>query len=270
MDNHTSIFEKGYTIIDFQHCEWIEAIQKQVKTFFGPEPLLLHEKNIDQQERIELIKKGKDAITESGYVKKLILANRDCFLPLLGPDIDIQSSLYLRVSRPNVESDFIDWHRDTFYGNSFWELNFWFPIFPLENNAGLTVVEGSHLLPVNNVQHIQDQDVFRKQVTKGSVASEVGYQYAPKCDDTIRHMDMSRVRLLMPAVGQAVLFFGHIVHRAQNHSTKTRISIDTRIKHMLAPTNTKPGYYQPLLRSDVARCIEKMQLIEQQEVVYGN
>lgn len=58
-----------------------------------------------------------------------------------------------------------------------------------------------------------------------------------------------------------IIFFRHMVHRAQNASQNTRISIDVRVKNMLAKTNTKPGYYQPLTRGVVSRYVEKMEAI---------
>ena len=262
-----NLFENGYVILDFLERDYFDAMQEEIKSVFGFNPTLFHEQKMDDDHRLQLIKHTKDILVKKKYVKNCVLANTACFLPLLGPDIDIQSDMHLRVSRPQREEDFINWHRDTFYGNSHWELNFWMPIFPLEQGAGLLVVDRSHSSLAVNVRHIQEQNTFRKQVLKGSIANELGYQYAPKSDsviDAIAESDPSQIKLLAPKVGQAVLFFAHCVHRAQNLSSKTRVSIDVRIKHMLASTNTKPGYYEPLIRSDVAKYVEKMQFLEKE------
>jgi len=255
------IFKKGYTILDFRNTICITAIQEEIKKVFSS-PIELHYQKLLDDQRLNMIKQARDLILEKNLVKKLLLDNIDSLTAFMGLDIDIQSGIYLRVSRPNHESDFIDWHRDTFYGNSQWELNFWFPVFPLEKGAGLMVVEGSHLLPMANVRYVEEKNEFRKQVTKGSLASILGYQYAPKSEDSISDMDLSSVKLLAPKVGQAVFFFGHLIHRAQNCSTKMRVSIDVRVKHMLASTSTKSGYYEPLTRSAMTNCIEKMESIE--------
>lgn|SRR3990167_768749 len=267
--NVARIFEEGYAILNFKNTHHIMLIQNEIKSIFELNPLELHKKTLHDDQRLNLIKQAKDSLVKTGLVKDLLFTNSDCFTKLLGSDIDMQSDIHLRVSRPDQENDFIDWHRDTFYGNSNWELNFWFPVFQLEENAGLKVVEGSHLLTSSNIRHIEEQNSFRKTVTKGSIANDLGFQYASKSEDAIDEMDQSKIKLLRPEVGQAVLFFGHMIHRAQNFSTKTRVSIDVRVKHMLAPTSTKVGYYQPLLRSDIVRCIEKMNLIAQGEL-YGN
>jgi hypothetical protein len=255
-----SLEKLGYTIIDFKNLEYIYAMQEIVKTTFPCVPTEFHQGNFSDEERLMFVKQAKDLIVQNNLVKKFLFDNQEFLIQLLGPDIDIMTDIYLRVSRPNFEGDFIDWHRDTFYGNSLWELNFWMPIFPLENGAGLALVEGSHLKPASNVQSIQDENEFRTTVTKGSLANELGYLYAPKIDDTIINIANEPVKLLSPKLGQAVLFFTHVVHRAQNASTHTRVSIDLRIKNMFAPTNTKPGYFQPLVRSAITNCVEKMLL----------
>ncbi len=263
------ILNDGFVIVNFNNIEYITAIQNEIKETFLINPMELHYQDIADSCRLNLIKKAKDSIVKKELVRNLLSANIDSFGMLFGPDIDIQSDIHLRISRPNQENDFISWHRDSFYGNSLWELNFWFPVFPLEPGAGLAVVEGSHLEKANNIQFVEEQNSFRKQVTKGSIANELGYVYAPKSDDAIAAIDQSSVRLLSPKVGQAIFFFGHMIHRAQNTSDKTRISIDVRVKNMLAPTNTKPGYYQPLTRGCGAQYVEKMQKLEQ-EVPCGN
>ena len=51
-----------------------------------------------------LIKKAKDEIVHAGYVKNLLLANADYFTMLLGPDVDVQSGIYLLG--PNAGYDF--------------------------------------------------------------------------------------------------------------------------------------------------------------------
>lgn len=257
----------GYIIADFQQLECIYKIQEKIKLLWKFDPVLLHQHHLDDELRLLKIKQIKDDIVKNQLVKSLLFENIHLFDFLFGSDIDVQDNIHLRLSRPNMECDLVDWHRDTFYGNSLWEVIVWFPIFPLEDGVGLTIVENSHLEVAKNVRFIEDKNSFRKNVVKGSIANEIGYVYAPKTDDSIESIDSASIKLLSPRVGQAILFFGHIIHRAQNHSTKTRISIDVRMKNMFAPTNTKPGYYQPLTRGCVAQYVEKM---ESKGVLCGN
>ena len=255
----------GYTIIDFNNLTTLYQIQEITKQTVPFPPTEFHKKITNDEERLLLIKKIKDLILDRNLISRLFLDNIDFLIPLLGPDIDIQTDFYLRISRPNLENDFIDWHRDTFYGNSYWELNFWFPIFELEKGAGLMVVDASHLESANNVHSTDDKNTFRNKVTKGSLANELGYLYAPKVDDTISNLDTSRIKLLTPQFGQGIIFFTHMAHRAHNSSSKTRISADLRIKNMFAPTYTRPGYFKPLVRSVITSCVEKILALNEKQ-----
>jgi hypothetical protein len=263
------IINNGYVIIDFQCLNNIHKIQEMMKQLWMFDPVELHQQHFDDAERMLKIKKAKDEIIKNDFIKKLLLENLQVFDFLFSDDIDVQANIHLRVSRPNQESDLVDWHRDTFYGNSLWEVGCWFPIFQLEEGVGLTIVQHSHLEEAKNIHFVDEHNPFRRSVTKGSIANDLGYVYAPKIDDAIAEINQSSVRLLSPKVGQAIFFFGHMIHRAQNNSNKTRISIDVRVKNMFAPTNTKPGYYQPLTRGCVAQYAESMEKLEQ-EVLCGN
>src|SRR3990167_437323 len=203
VENAALLFKKGYMIVNFKDKKCIDLIQEQIELVFAVDPTALHIHPLSDDERLKLIKQAKEKILKKQLVKKLLLENLDTCEGLLGSDLDFSEG-YLRVSRPNQEGDFIDWHRDTFVGNSRWECNFWFPIFPLGKGAGLMVVEGSHLIPSNNVRDVEEKNSFRKAVVKGSIANELGYLYAPKCDDSIATMDFTRVRLISPEVGQAL------------------------------------------------------------------
>ena len=253
-----SLNANGYAIFTFTNLENIYKIQEIIKSGFPCVPNEFHKQAIDDETRLILVKNARDKILENNLIKNLFLDNSEELIKILGPDIDIQTDIYLRVSRPNNENDFIDWHRDTFYGNSYWEMNFWFPIFPLNEGAGLAIIEGSHLTPSTNIHSIEDKNSFRNKVVKGSLANELGYTYAPKSDDTISQCKPSQIKLIIPQLGQGVIFFAYAAHRAVNNSINTRISCDLRIKSMNAPTNTRAGYYQPLRRGAITTCVEKM------------
>jgi hypothetical protein len=236
----------GYTLGEFTNKKYLFEIQGLVKSAFPFNPVEWHMlPGLTNEQHVEQVKKAVDLIVDSRLVIKLIEANKDLFFPFTGPDLDIQTAPHLRVSRPETESDMVDWHRDSFYGSTPWELNIWFPIFPLEPGAGLRVLPGSHAIP-SEVRETVDPNEFRKTVEKGSTAHKIGFVYAPKTDDTIEAMKPGASVLNTPPYGSFVIFFGCAVHRAQNRSCKTRVSIDVRIKNSLAPTNTRPGYYQTL------------------------
>ena len=75
-------------------------------------------------------------------------------------------------------------------------------------------------------------------------------KYGIRIEDTV---------LVSPKIGQGILFFGCLLHRAQNFSNKTRISLDVRLCNSYAPRCEKPGYYEPLYRGLIHRCVRNFQ-----------
>ncbi len=256
MIDSTELEKLGHMAIRFENRTWLDEIQKTVREHFLGDPTMWH-KNAEasQLDHLQLAKQINAAIVQGDFVKKLLADNLVPFREIVGPNLDIQVAPHLRISRPEKEEDLVDWHRDSFYGNSPWEMNLWFPLFTLEEGAGLLFVEGSHLTPSRNIRVVKDANEFRRAVTKGSVANDMGYVYLPKTDDTISNMNPTHVRCLSPDVGSGVFFFGCGIHRAQNLSNRTRISLDVRIRDARAPTETKSGYYRPLCRSVVESCV---------------
>ena len=246
--------EHGFVTVHFEHTQAIADLQALYKKFFK-NPTQWHLEKVSQDEHVMKVKELTDAIAESQLAQKLFLDNIQPFISLFGPDIDIQAAPHIRVSRPKVEEDLIGWHRDTFYGNSLGEINIWMPIFELQQGAGLQILDGSHKTASQNVRDKADANEFKKNVAKGSVASQAGYPYAPKTDDSIENMDPSKVKLLAPKVGEAILFFGYCVHKATNTSIETRASMDFRIKPTLLKTTTKPGYYVNLHRGPLTESL---------------
>lgn len=248
--------KSGFILVPLQYQARLLELQKLAKNVF-PEGVEWHQKKSSQEEHLDRVKILTDHVIESGLVRQMVAENIEPFIQVLGPDIDIQSSPHVRVSRPNQDGDLIDWHRDSFYGAHPTDLNIWFPLFPLGQNAGLVYLEGSHAIPVKDLRTIQDPNEFRAKVTKGSVAHQVGYVYETKTDDTISKMDPKDATLIAPEFGQVIFFFGCGVHRAQNPSNMTRFSIDCHIHNAYAPTGARPGFYRELHRGLVGKSSKK-------------
>ena len=256
----SALEKQGYIQLDFDRREHLSALQSLTESLFPCPPLLWHKQpDVSAEKHVEQVKKVLDKVLESKLVNKLIEDNTSVFTGILGPDFDLQVAPHLRVTRPEVEGDMVDWHRDSFYGSTPWELNVWFPIFPLHEGAGLRILPGSNAMPSKNVREATESDNFRKTVQKGSSAHQIGFVYAPKTDDTLAAMKTVDTVLLAPPAGSFILFFGCCIHRAQNRSEFTRISVDTRLKNSFAPTNTRPGYYQPVSSGVVSRVVRRFQ-----------
>ena len=234
-------------------------MQKVTARFFKSGPEDWHLKKATEKEHFALVRSVTEAIQESGLVARLLRNNFDKFTHLLGPDIDMQTAPHVRISRPGQSSDFVAWHRDTFYGNSPWEMNVWFPIFELKKGAGLMIVAGSHRMPSREIETVDQDYGLEQAVKKGSVINRLGYPHTPKRDRVIATLKPSQVAVVRPRVGQAVIFFGCSAHKAANESSSTRVTVDLRVKNTHAPTNTKPGYYVPLHRGVLAETVAKFE-----------
>lgn len=257
--------EQGFSFFDFTDAKALQEIVDLVE-LRSPTPLSsFHESTLTLDEQMSLIKSLTDEIEKSQLVNKLLQGERNLFSYLLGADVDIQSRPHLRISRPKAESELIGWHRDSFYGNSPLEMNIWFPLMPLREGAGLALVPGSHREGSTNVRFVEEQDSFKKNVTKGSVANTIGFVYAPKTDDSIANLDPKNVRVLRPQFGKGIIFFGCMIHRGQNLSSRARASVDTRVKHALTATQTKDGYYMPLYRGVISDCSQEFQKLSSGE-----
>lgn len=252
----SSLENKGYCFFDLSDRACLREISNLVEQCL-PRPILqFHESNLTIDAQVELVLQITNRIASSDLVTKLLFHERAFFMSLLGPDIDVQSKPHLRLSRPSTASDLIGWHRDSFYGNSPLEMNVWFPLAELQGDAGLMLVSGSHVVPSENIRDVEETDDFKKTITKGSSANKIGFQYSPKTDDSIVGMKSEGVHLLQPKFGEAILFFGCMIHKAQNVSPVSRASIDVRVKHALAATETKAHYYKPLCRGLISTCAD--------------
>jgi hypothetical protein len=253
-----ALAQEGFAEISFIEQGALVALRALVAANFPCFPTEWHLRGASFEQHVALVARTTDAIAKSGLVARLVRENIELLLPVFGPSVDLQTVPHLRVSRPSMEGDFVDWHRDTFYGNMPSELNLWFPLFPIGEGAGLRLLPRSHLERSTNVREAVEANTDRRTVERGSTAARIGYTYLPKLDDTIATLDVARTRLFAPELGESVLFFGHMVHRAQNASLGTRVSIDTRVKSSHAPTGTKPGYYTPLCRGPIETCVSQL------------
>lgn len=177
---------------------------------------------------------------------KLVEHNREVFEGIYGLDIDIQVSPYLRVARPGKICDNIGLHRDTFYGNSAFEVSNSVNLTEVNEKGALNIVAGSHRLG-----EIATRQTVSEDVVKGSDANKMGFLYAPKVVQKADEYQLTPVPL---QAGQILMFSLGVLHGQEvNNDDKTRWSVDFRLKATYSPVSKhlKPGYYQPLFQSGV-------------------
>lgn len=184
---------------------------------------------------------------------EIIRKNKKLLIELIGPDIHISKYPYLRILRPDQPQDSIDYHRDTFYGCSPFELSVFVPFVDLRDSAAaLKLISGSHIMPESDFPYKQ---VPSKTVARGSIKHQLGFLYAPK----IMEGDIdNRARPVLLEIGQALIFSLSIVHGQKvNRSQITRFSSDIRVVNSLAPIewerSVHKDYYTELSSSAVTK-----------------
>lgn len=237
--NSDQLFNDGFSIIKFSGLFELKKLQDLITKYlsFSPEHWHLNVKS--QIEHNQLIVGLGQYIAQSDLIVDLLHKHIHLFKDLCGPDIDIQKIPDIRITRPFKEKDVVNWHRDTFYGGSPWQLNIWFPLFNLPEGAGLLLMPGSHIHPSFNVRHITDS-IYPSDMM----------------DDSISKMDPTLIQLIAPSAEEAVIFFGCAIHRACNPSNLTRFSLDIRLRSAQI-SDGENEFYKPFCRGLIGKCVTK-------------
>ena len=197
-----------------------------------------------QAELTEIYRKGKHA-------RRIITAQLAFLQEFIGPDISIQRCPYLRIVRPDTVHDNVDFHRDTQYGGSPYELSFFVPFLDLGEDNTLCVMSGSHMAAERDYPTEKSKS---PNVEQGSLMHKLGLPYAPHrfnppVDDMMEPVPLK--------YGQALLFNLALVHGQKcNTSQATRFSSDIRLVNSLAPINwdrnVTTSFYERLSSSPVS------------------
>ncbi|MGJ8692770.1 MAG: hypothetical protein ACSHW0_09840 [Thalassotalea sp.] len=180
--------------------------------------------------------------------RAFVADNIDFFTALFGPDLDVQTNMYLRIARPGQALDNIGIHRDTDYGNSAYELSLSLPLVSQVKGCGLNVIPKSHLFSERNIEQFNREDVVR-----GTPKNEMGFLYAPK---KILGIEEHQLQCISLPFGSGLGFSLGLIHgQKANQSTMTRWAIDFRVKNSFHPLtkNLKQGYYTNLQTSVVSQ-----------------
>lgn len=178
-------------------------------------------------------------------------ANLPLFRVIIGVDLHVQNKPYLRVARPGRRDDNIDHHRDTFYGQSMYEVTIHLPFTALDARGALKFGSGSH---IRSEAHYGIVPTEHAAWEKGSRKHLMGFPYAPKRITA----DISRELVSVPlTLGQAVMFPPSTIHGQQvNEMETTRVSIDFRLVNSFAPIKIRQELgsrgYVPLCESAVS------------------
>ena len=211
-----------------------ERLQQKLKELMGQEVSLedYHKVMKDDEKHHDIQYKMTSFFRENKFGTKIVEKQLDLIRPLIGGDLLVQRSPYLRVARPDQKGDNIGYHRDTYYGASTYEVSFLIPYVDVDKEAALQVMSGSHILGEDEFKFTQVAEE-KSGVVKDSEKHQLGFLYAPKVMDDSIAEKMEPVPL---KVGEVLIFGLSLVHGCvENKSTKTRWRSDVRLVNTLAP-----------------------------------
>jgi hypothetical protein len=254
--------KNGWFVLDFPDPSPVwqtrSFLEKEVEKLKGKKIALeeyhLHISNEEEHTALQIAM--TEVFRKQAWGPTILSKQYAFFCDLLGPDLFVQASPYLRMTRPHKPQDNIGYHRDTFYGGSPYELSVLVPFVDLPAESSLSVLSGSHVHSEDTYPTTQmvNPDAL---VRKGSQKHQLGFLYAPKVMDLSIDQQMQAIPL---KVGQALVFSLSTVHGSLvNKGNITRWSSDMRVMHALAPVDlsARPDYYKPLSYSVVTEAAKK-------------
>lgn len=255
--------ENGYCVLEFDRRSVLRvqgALLEAARQFLGVSDLpnlesCHHVLGADPQAHTNLQTHVTEALRRERWHIDILRTNVSRLAEIVGPDIDVEISPYLRLVRPHRVEDNIGFHRDTVYGASPYELSVFVPFVDLDERATIRIEPGSHLKAEGAIPFTR-RDNLDPSIVKGSPKHRLGYPYAPQQLDPRYPAAMTPIPL---RVGQALAFSLAELHgTVVNLSEGTRWSCDTRIINPFAPLQrVKPGVYTELSRGPVTRAAQR-------------
>lgn len=257
----STLAEQGWLAIDLPHPAAIFAARDRLLEHLQRSlPSLerlddYHHLVTDDEQHVAILHDLSTYYWEAALGRPIITENLDLFRRLIGPDLHVQPTPYLRAVRPGLVRDAAPLHRDTYYGASPYEVSIVVPFSEMEASAALRVISGSHLAPDSAYPYTQ---TVSPDVVIRSPKHQLGYPYAP------RLLDPALMETAQPVplqVGQVLIFPLQLVHGGgTNTSRRTRFSTDIRLANSLAPVAWSRGvrkdYFVPLCTSAVTRAAQ--------------
>jgi len=253
----SSFAEEGYILISLPDQKSVKSMRsrlndklyKIVGQRFDLENYHQYVQNDDQHIDIHL--EMLMFLHETELHLEVLAKNKTVLESLIGFDIDVQVCPHLRIARPGKSQDNIGFHSDIDYGNTSYEMSCIIALTDLNDAGAVKILPESHARP-----QMQTVAIVNDKAPKGSKPHRLGVPYSYQ-----RIVDESYKENMVPVpmnIGQALCFDLGVIHGQEvNNSSDTRWSIDVRLKSILAPTNTREGYYKSFSKSPLTQAAEK-------------
>src|SRR5262249_28312950 len=166
--------EAGYAVLDLPNPDPVQTataqIRDKLRELTGIRTLDLaryHEADISEDRHEEILIAATDWFRRERVAQRIIEGNLSVFAAIVGSDIKIERSPFLRLNRPAQKADNLGFHRDTLYGASPYEMSVIIPFVDIPAEASVGIIPGSHLKPDGEFE-IVNAPSRGAHVTKGS------------------------------------------------------------------------------------------------------
>ena len=212
--------------------DFVEYTREELTELFSPhDPEYAHE-HIDPPEMARILSGWKPRFIHSDRSKKLV---RDVIEEAGFPAEDTHYDLPKpRTSFPvghlttGVAFAF-PWHRDTWYSAPAQQINWWLPIFPVQEDNAMSFDLASFDRAVPNTS--DTFDYYRNNASRLTTATGVTREVQARPGAIDHQPDQELV--ILPAPGEVLLFSGSQLHKSiPNTSGRARFSVDFRIVYM--------------------------------------
>jgi len=221
----------GFVILDIEQ-EKHDRITRELEAILGASKFESLHESIEVEDlntyRLELISR----LTKENLYTDLLLHEFDFLISsLVGMDVAIQKTPGLSLQLPHDESSLLPMHSDSLVGNSPYELVLWHPITEAINSSAM------YILPLE-----KSLEIYNKKLFIENSIEDIYNQYSP---------DFVELNIVP---GQLLIFSHNLLHGNRiNNSSKTRVSINTRIKNLFTPYGNKElGSYFRKARFSIA------------------
>ena len=147
-------------------------------------------------------------------IKSLAIAD---IIPIIGPDILIQSKINVSIQMPDDKSSILPIHADAFSGESPFQINLWIPLTNCFDSNAMFILDEK--ITMKYVKNMFNKDNKSLDINKIKVGKK-----------NFQHMQFGEILIFNPG-----LLHGNIL----NNTNKTRISMNVRLKALLAPESEK-------------------------------
>jgi hypothetical protein len=209
-------------------AEFVDYMRGELAKLFAPyDPLHAHE-HIEPAEMAEIL---------GAWKPRWIHAGRSCELVRAIIEEAGFEPEYTHYDVPKPRTSFpvghlttgiafaFPWHRDVWYSAPAQQINWWLPVFPVEETNAMSFDLASFARPVPNSSG--DFDYYENNAKRFSTAKSVGRETQAR-PGAIEHTPSVDV-IPLPAPGQVLLFSGAQLHTSiPNTSGLARYSVDFR------------------------------------------